>query len=108
MKQSAVKTLGATAVGVAFAAAAAGTAAAAPAAAPVPELPALTGLTQTTPVQGVTNQLPMGAKESLNAGQMALEKGTSTLRPGGGDPVSGLIGGLPVGRALGSGLPLGG
>ncbi|WP_329401402.1 ATP-binding protein [Streptomyces melanogenes] len=105
MKQSAVKTLGAAAVGVAFAAAAAGTASAAPAIAGVPELPALSGLTKTLPVEGVTSKLPMGAPESLTAGQNALGKGASTLPTGGADPVGGLLGGLPVGGALGGGLP---
>ncbi|MFD9795051.1 ATP-binding protein [Streptomyces sp. NPDC059070] len=98
MKQSAVKTLGTAAVGVAFAAAAAGSAAAAPAAAGLPELPVLSG---------VTKKLPMGAAESLTAGQNALGKGASAVPAGATDPVGGLLGGLPVG-GLGGGLPLGG
>ncbi|MFK8910192.1 ATP-binding protein [Streptomyces sp. YS-3] len=101
MKQSAVKTLGAAAVGVAFAAAAAGTASAAPAVAGVPELPALSGLTKTLPVEGVAKTLPKGAPQSLTAGQHALGKGASA--PTGADPVGGLLGGLPTGS-----LPLGG
>ncbi|GGP87306.1 ATP-binding protein [Streptomyces melanogenes] len=103
MKQSAVKSLGAAAVGVAFAAAAAGTASAAPAIAGVPELPALSGLTKTLPVEGVTDNLPTGAPESLAAGQNALAQGTSAI--GDPNPVKGLLGGLPVGGALGGGLP---
>ncbi|MFD9488089.1 ATP-binding protein [Streptomyces sp. NPDC059991] len=105
MKQSAVKSLGAAAVGVAFAAAAAGTASAAPAVAGVPELPALSGLTKTLPVEGVTNKLPTGAPQALTAGQNALGKGASTLPTRGAGPVAGLLGGLPLG---GAGLPLGG
>ncbi|WHM36998.1 ATP-binding protein [Streptomyces sp. BPTC-684] len=102
MKQSAVKTLGAAAVGAAFAAAAAGTASAAPAVAAVPELPALSGLTQTLPVEGVADKLPMGGPESLAAGQNALAQGTSAI--GDPNPVKGLLGGLPVGSALPGGL----
>ncbi|MBD0745423.1 ATP-binding protein [Streptomyces sp. CBMA152] len=112
MKQSAVKTLGAAAVGVAFAAAAAGTASAAPAVAGVPDLPALSGLTKSLPLENVTNKLTPGAPQSLAAGQNALAKGASTLPTSGADPVSGLLGGLPAGGGLPTGalggLPLGG
>ncbi|GAA0586538.1 ATP-binding protein [Streptomyces crystallinus] len=105
MKQSAVKTLGAAAVGVAFAAAAAGTASAAPAVAGVPELPALSGLTKTLPVEGVAKTLPKGAPESLTAGQNALAKGAAAPT-GAADPVGGLLGGLPTsGLPIGNGLP---
>ncbi|MFH8614178.1 ATP-binding protein [Streptomyces sp. NPDC017979] len=116
MKQSAVKTLGVTALGAAFAAAAAGTAAAAPAA--LPAAPSLDTVTSVVPVQDTLTQLPAGAPDSLSGAQNALTESASTL-PGtlqgagervlggkgaSGDPVSGLLGGLPVGGLTGGGL----
>lgn len=125
MKQSAAKTLGVAALGAAFAAAAAGTASAAVA----PGVPdagaALDTVTHTLPVEQAATKLPAGAPESLAASQKALGSGVTTLpataekaltqvtssldkgkgKPG--DPVGGLLGGLPVGALPTSGLPVG-
>ncbi|MFJ2767530.1 ATP-binding protein [Streptomyces sp. NPDC087300] len=105
MKQSAVKTLGVAALGAAFAAAGAGAATAAPA------LPDATGALGTVssvlPLDQAAKTLPAGAPESLTAGQNALSGGLAGVeKPGPGDPVSGLLGGLPVAGATGA-LPLG-
>ncbi|MDQ8704171.1 ATP-binding protein [Streptomyces sp. LHD-70] len=106
MKHSAAKTLGVAALGAAFAAAGAGSASAV-----VPGLTDAAGtvgnVASTLPVGEVAKTLPAG--ESLAQGQQALAGGLSatqtTAAPSGeGDPVSGLIGGLPVGK----GLPIGG
>ncbi|MGV9311515.1 ATP-binding protein [Streptomyces sp. NPDC003691] len=118
MKQSAVKTLGAAALGVAFAAAAAGTASAQPALSD--SATSLDSITGALPVQEALTQLPTGAPESLSGAQGALTESASTL-PGtlqgagqrvlagelvGGDPLGSLLGGLPLGSALpGGGLP---
>ncbi|MFC9703724.1 hypothetical protein ACFVID_25300 [Streptomyces sp. NPDC127132] len=123
MKQSAAKKLGVAALGAAFAAAAAGTASAAP------SLPvgadALGTVTQAVPLGDGLTTLPDGAGESLAAGQGALgqgvDQGVKTLPAAAGTatqnlpldaaagglgatplgPVVGLLGGLPVGGALG-------
>ncbi|MEV2249683.1 ATP-binding protein [Streptomyces sp. NPDC050147] len=123
MKQSAAKTLGVAALGAAFAAAGAGAANAAPA------VPSVTGAlgtaTSTLPVGDVAKSLPAGSHEALAAGQGALattvraaaptleklSEGTETPadkgKPAAADPVSGLLGGLPVAGALpAQGLPL--
>ncbi|MGW7054122.1 ATP-binding protein [Streptomyces sp. NPDC054887] len=119
MKQSAAKTLGAAALGAAFAAAAAGSASAAPAAPAVPDLTgALSSATTTLPLQDVVGKLPGGAPEALNGGVSALTGSASTLpatttdalskaqTPAGkdgarsADPLKGLLGGLPAGGAL--------
>jgi hypothetical protein len=104
MKQSAAKTLGAAALGAAFVAAAAGSASAAPAA---PDAAAALGtVTGALPVDQVTSQLP-GAAQALKSGTDALGKGAANA-PKPGDPVGGLLGGLPAGNALPtSGLPTG-
>ncbi|MCX4828965.1 ATP-binding protein [Streptomyces sp. NBC_00006] len=105
MKHSAAKTLGVAALGAAFAAAGAGAANAAPA---VPDAADTVGsVTSALPLQDVASTLPAGA-ESLAAGQGAVANGLSTATPVvdqaakgalpvDGDPVSGLLGGLPVG-----------
>ncbi|MFI6642132.1 ATP-binding protein [Streptomyces sp. NPDC050504] len=132
MKQSAAKTLGVAALGAAFAAAAAGTASAAVA----PGVPdagaALESVTHTLPVEQAATKLPAGAPESLAASQKALGTGVSSLPSAAeslpatagkalsqvttaaqkstgktGDPVGGLLGGLPVGALPTSGLPVG-
>lgn len=123
MKQSAAKTLGVAALGAAFAAAGAGAANAAPAA---PDPTAVLGTaTSTLPVGQVAEVLPAGAPEALSASQSAIGSGTQALaptveglasgeiKPSGKegklvtDPVSGLLGGLPVAGALPvQGLPL--
>ncbi|NBE55715.1 ATP-binding protein [Streptomyces boluensis] len=89
MKHSAAKSLGVAALGAAFAAAGAGSASAvAPA---LPDAAATVGT--------VTSALPEQATKTLPA----------ALPTDGSDPVSGLIGGLPVGKGLPvQGLPVGG
>ncbi|MGW6394789.1 hypothetical protein ACWFR1_30750 [Streptomyces sp. NPDC055103] len=126
MKQSAAKKLGVVALGAAFAAAAAGTASAAPSL-PV-GADALGTVTQAVPLGDGLTELPDGAGESLGAGQAALgqgvDQGVKTLPAAAGQatqatqnlpldaaagglgatplaPVVGLLGGLPVGGALG-------
>ncbi|MEV5613743.1 ATP-binding protein [Streptomyces sp. NPDC052225] len=114
MKQSAAKTLGVAALGAAFAAAGAGAANAAPA---VPDAAGAVGsVTSMLPVEQAASTLPAGAPESLAAGQNALGSSLSTaeaapaaLSGDSGDPVSGLLGGLPVHQALPTqGLPVAG
>lgn len=103
MKQSAVRTLGVTVLGAAFAAAAAGSASAATA----------------LPVDSATAAVPTGAATALDAVSQALPvvqdaagrvlKGQES--PVGGDvgaPVTGLLGGLPTQGLTANGLPLGG
>ncbi|MGW2224710.1 ATP-binding protein [Streptomyces formicae] len=107
MKQSAAKTLGVAALGAAFAAAGAGAATAAPA---VPDAAAALGtVSSVLPLDQAAKTLPAGGPESLAAGQNALTGALAGVeKPG--DPVSGLIGGLPVGGATGAlpgALPLG-
>ncbi|MFF1379940.1 ATP-binding protein [Streptomyces sp. NPDC058308] len=126
MKQSAAKTLGVAALGAAFAATGAG---AANAAAGVPDpTTALGPVSSVVPVGGLA-----GATESLAAGQNALSGGLQAAQPTlantvpsllgqqkaagkagapvkSGDsssPVSGLLGGLPLGGTGINGLPLG-
>jgi hypothetical protein len=105
MKKSAVKTIGAAALGAAFAATAAGVAAA-----ETPEaLTSLDSVTSVVPVQDTLTKLPAGAPESLTGGRAALTESASTL-PGtlqgtgervlaadATEPVKALLGGLPVG-----------
>ncbi|MGW2346085.1 ATP-binding protein [Streptomyces sp. NPDC001661] len=108
MMKSAAKTLGVAALGAAFAAAGAGAANAAPAAPDATD--AVGSVTSALPLENVTSTLP-GA-ESLSGAQTAVDNGLHTAGPvvdqatkalptDGGNPVSGLLGGLPVG-------PLGG
>ncbi|MGW2508338.1 ATP-binding protein [Streptomyces scopuliridis] len=110
MKQSAIKTLGAVALGAAFAATAAGSAAAAPAA---PEAGAALDLvTRTLPVKDVTSKLPAPLPDVLAATGPALGTVQRTT-PYAVDavktanPVQQLVGGLPV-NGLGKGLPVNG
>ncbi|MCX4669475.1 ATP-binding protein [Streptomyces sp. NBC_01381] len=130
MKQSAAKTLGVAALGAAFAAAGAGAANAAPA---VPNPTAALGnATSTLPVGEAAATLPAGGPEALAAGQNALgttmqataptvdqlanghqlangevQRRAAAL-PGAADPLSGLLGGLPVAGPQASGLPVNG
>jgi hypothetical protein len=106
MKQSAVKTLGVAALGVAFAAAGAGAANAAPA---LPDAAgALGSVGSVVPVEQATSALPAGTPQAVGAAQNAVTTGVAAAQPAvakitqGGDPVSGLLGGLPT-----QGLPLG-
>jgi outer membrane receptor protein involved in Fe transport len=110
MKQSAAKTLGVAALGAAFAAAAAGTASAAHA---VPDLTAAPGnLSTTLPLDEVTEKLPAGAAAAPATVQDAAAAAPATVQDAveravpstATDPVSGLLGGLPVtgGGPLGS------
>ncbi|MFI6930167.1 ATP-binding protein [Streptomyces sp. NPDC050287] len=111
MKQSAAKTLGVAALGAAFAAAGAGAANAAPA---VPDATqALDTVSHTLPAEHLTKELP-GGGEALGQAQPTLAGGLSAVQPvveknvaqGPTAPVSGLLGGLPVGKGLPTqGLP---
>lgn len=123
MKQSAAKTLGVAALGAAFAAVGAGAASAAPA---LPDATdALGSATAMLPMDQVADNLPAGGPEAVSAGQNALgstlqaaaptvdKLGESTKaaadrgKPAAGDPVSGLLGGLPIAGVLPTqGLPL--
>ncbi|MFE9255170.1 hypothetical protein [Streptomyces sp. NPDC006879] len=100
MKQSAAKSLGAAALGVAFAAAAAGTASAAA----LPELGAggplgtVTGLAQAIPAADTVGQL-------TNHTEQGMQSDSSDPLA----PATGLLGGLTAGGGLPTGgLPLGG
>ncbi|WP_328583315.1 ATP-binding protein [Streptomyces sp. NBC_00370] len=110
MKQSAVKTIGAVALGAAFAATAAGSASAAPLPDPAG---ALDTVTQTLPVDEVASQLPAGASDGVTASRSAL----GTVRQTSpqvldavktANPVGGLLGGLPVNGLAQGGLPVNG
>ena len=104
MKHSAAKSLGVAALGAAFAAAGAGSASAV--APGLPDAASTVGtVASTLPVESVSKALPAGGAESLTSGQNVLEGGLSSVQAptDGGDPVSGLLGGLSV-----QDLPLGG
>ncbi|MBY8883955.1 hypothetical protein K7472_03745 [Streptomyces sp. PTM05] len=106
MKTGTIKTLGAAALGVAFAAAAAGSASAAPALPSVPAADpasALDALTTQLPVDQVSNLVP-GAAQATDAVKGVVHNAPATLAAANG---GGLLGGLPVGNLSGS-LPLGG
>lgn len=124
MKQSAAKTLGVAALGAAFAAAGAGAANAAPG---LPDATdALGSATSTLPTAQVADALPAGGPEAVAAGQNALGSTLQAAAPtvdklgqstkdaadrgkpaAAADPVSGLLGGLPLAGALPTqGLPL--
>ncbi|EPH43839.1 hypothetical protein STRAU_3094 [Streptomyces aurantiacus JA 4570] len=128
MKQSAAKTLGVAALGAAFAATAAGAANAASAVPDAAGT--VGSVTSAVPAGELSQVLPEGAPESLSAGQSALQSGLTAAQPtldklapsgddegedGGkadramsakpapakpADPVSGLLGGLPVVNGL--------
>ncbi|MEV1024419.1 ATP-binding protein [Streptomyces sp. NPDC050264] len=116
MKQSAAKTLGVAALGVAFAAAGAGAASAA-----APNLPdaagALNSVTAGLPLEQASSVLPAGGPEAVSAAQNALGSGLTAAQPvvekvaqgaTEGDPVTGLLGGLPAAKSLPTqGLPVG-
>ncbi|MDI5967372.1 hypothetical protein POF50_012495 [Streptomyces sp. SL13] len=104
MKSGTLKTLGAAALGVAFAAAAAGTASAAPALPANAPASALDSLTTQLPLTQVTGLVP-GAAQATGALQGALHNVPAALS---GGKNAGLLGGLPLGSLGGSGLPLGG
>ncbi|MFF5564320.1 ATP-binding protein [Streptomyces sp. NPDC012623] len=121
MKQSAVKTIGAAALGAAFAATAAGSASAAPS---LPEtgaaLDTVGVVAQTLPLETVAEKLPAPASEVVATGRSVLNGVQKTTKPGSkakgaakADPLKGLLGGLPIngltsagGNGL-NGLPLG-
>lgn len=108
MKQSAAKTLGVAALGVAFAAAGAGAANAAPG---VPSAPdpsqALGTVSQALPLENVSQALP-GATGTVDQGQRTLGAGLEAAHPaaapvlaeGPAAPVGGLLGGIPAGQTL--------
>ncbi|MFJ9813801.1 ATP-binding protein [Streptomyces sp. NPDC101151] len=118
MKQSAVKTLGVAALGVAFAAVGAGAASAAPAAPAA--TPALDTVSKTLPAENVSQALP-AAGAALAQGQNAVGQAPAAqpavgrvLAEGPSGPIHGRIGGLPLQSTglptqnmLMNGIPLG-
>ncbi|MFJ8820287.1 ATP-binding protein [Streptomyces sp. NPDC102467] len=114
MKQSAAKTLGVAALGVAFAAAGAG---AANAVALPDTAGALNSVTSGLPLEQASSVLPAGGPEAVSAAQSALGSGLTAAQPvvekvaqgaTEGDPVTGLLGGLPATKSLPTqGLPVG-
>ncbi|MEV0124760.1 ATP-binding protein [Streptomyces sp. NPDC050703] len=117
MKQSAAKTLGVAALGVAFAAAGAGAANAA--AAPVVPAPAALGtLASALPVGQMADTRPEGGAESVAARQGALLGGMAAARPTAEGAVQSLtsterehalgavLDGLPVNGSGLNGMPL--
>ncbi|HCA84724.1 MAG TPA: hypothetical protein DEQ61_04035 [Streptomyces sp.] len=90
MKQGTARILGAAVLGAGFAVAAAGTASAASLVPPVP---------------AAGDAMPQGAPEAPGAGQNPLGSITDAVqKPGPGgqqNPLAGLLGGLPIGGALG-------
>ncbi|GAA2321234.1 ATP-binding protein [Streptomyces kunmingensis] len=113
MKQSAAKTLGVAVLGAAFAVAGAGAANAAPAALP-DAAGAVNSLTSGLPLEQATSSLPAGGAQALAGAQNALGNGLTAAQPvvekltDGGDPVNGLLGGLPTNSLPTQGLPVGG
>ncbi|KUL49017.1 MULTISPECIES: hypothetical protein [unclassified Streptomyces] len=115
MKQSAAKTLGVAALGVAFAAAGAGAANAAPAT-PAPAV--LGAVASALPAGHTAETLPAGAPESVAAGQGALLGGMAAAQPAAEAAVQSLtstdrdralgavLDGLPVSGSGLNGLPL--
>ncbi|MFJ2114430.1 MULTISPECIES: ATP-binding protein [unclassified Streptomyces] len=121
MKQSAIKTIGAAALGAAFAAAAAGSASAAPA---IPDtgaaLDTVGTVVKTLPLESVAEKLPAPATEVVAVGRAAVRtveqtapkaaKAKAAAAPkvdAAKDPIGGLLGGLPI-NGLGKGLGKGG
>lgn len=111
MKQSAAKTLGAAALGAAFAATAAGSASAAVAPTAPDAGAALDSVTKNLPTESLTKNLPEGTSEGLTGAQAGLGSGVGTIRQTAptalsaataANPLTGLLGGLPVGT-----LPVG-
>lgn len=102
MKTGTIKTLGAAALGVAFAAAAAGTASAAPATPALPNLPTANGATSTL------DHLTKAAPEQVGKAKDTLKSAPDTLRtvkpalPHVGGQGTHLLGGMPVGVAPGT------
>ncbi|MGG8406595.1 hypothetical protein ACM614_08190 [Streptomyces sp. 12297] len=89
MKQSAAKTLGVAALGVAFAAAAAGTASAAPALGAADALSTVTGLTSAVPI---ADTLGKATNQTAAQGEEGQSESSDPLKS-----VTGLLGGLPAG-----------
>ncbi|MFY1677098.1 MULTISPECIES: ATP-binding protein [unclassified Streptomyces] len=117
MKQSAAKTLGVAALGAAFAATGAGAAQAAPA---TPDaVGTLEGVARTLPAENVSQALP-GAGHALTEGQNVAGRGLEAAQPvaqqlvaeqlanGPTEPLTGLLGGLPLQGLPTGGLPTGG
>ncbi|MBV9025274.1 MAG: hypothetical protein JO362_16120 [Streptomycetaceae bacterium] len=105
MKTGTIKTLGAAALGVAFAAAAAGTASAAPATPALPNLPTANGATSTL------DHLTKDAPEQVSKAKGTIEDAPGAVKtvkpalPNVGDQGNHLLGGLPTGMLPGiSGL----
>ncbi|GAB2723767.1 ATP-binding protein [Streptomyces bullii] len=106
MKQSAAKTLGVAALGAAFAFAGAGAASAAP------ELPDTGQTLETVDTTLPADQALPGAGQALEQGQHAAGAGLETAQPNAEqlsqtptEPVSGLLGGLPVQELPTQGAP---
>ncbi|MEV5316458.1 ATP-binding protein [Streptomyces sp. NPDC052687] len=114
MKQSAAKTLGVAALGVAFAAAGAGAANAAPSLADTTGT-VLDIANRTLPAENVDRTVP-GASGALAQGQTVLEAGGRAAQPaaeqllaeGPTGPAAHLLGGLPVQGLPTHGLPVNG
>ncbi|MDQ1016779.1 ATP-binding protein [Streptomyces afghaniensis] len=111
MKQSAAKSLGAAALGAAFAVAGAGAANAAPA---LPDTAqTLETVTQALPAEQLSQELP-GSGEALGQGQTAGGAGLAAAQPvaeqllaeGSTGPAAQLLGGLPVQDLPTHGLPV--
>ncbi|MET7638119.1 ATP-binding protein [Streptomyces sp. NPDC005438] len=123
MKQGTTKTLGAVALGAAFAAVGAGSASAADLGGITDKAPELTRVAPDqalSPVQDATRQLPVNAPDLTDQGQETLRGGLDTAQgvveqtPLGEKDVTGqLLGGLPVANGTmplqgqAQGLPLG-
>lgn len=101
-----MKTLGAAALGVAFAAAAAGSASAAASLPAVDALGTAGSVLDQLPVSSVTNTLP-GLGQAAESTKTVLTGSHSTLPEAQKDPLGGLLGGLPTKGLAGKGLPTG-
>ncbi|MFJ4966129.1 hypothetical protein EES43_18495 [Streptomyces sp. ADI96-02] len=100
MKKTAAKTLGAAALGAAFAAAAAGSASAAPA---LPLDTAAGALPVSTMALDTVTKSVQSAPVQETAGKILSGKTTDVTAP-----VTGLLGGLPTKGLSANGIPLGG
>ncbi|WEH35529.1 hypothetical protein PZB75_20535 [Streptomyces sp. AM 4-1-1] len=104
MKQSVVRTLGAAALGAAFAAAAGGTASAAPLPIDVGSAGStLKTVTQTLPLQATADKLLQG-KQKNKADKGTTTAGKRKTSNDATDPVKGLLGGISTNGLTTSGL----
>ncbi|MCQ4082507.1 hypothetical protein NGB36_18340 [Streptomyces sp. RB6PN25] len=100
MKTGTIKTLGAAALGVAFAAAAAGTASAAPVTSALPSLPGTDGATSA--VGNITKAAPDQVGKTEDAIKSAPNTLKAALPNTGNQGNSGLLGGLQAGQLPGA------